>query len=370
MVAISPPAKVLVTGANGYLAVWVVKKYLEAGYSVRGTVRSLSKSAFLKDKFGHYGDRFELVVVEDITKDGAFDEAVRGVDAIAHTASPFHYNLKSPDDIIIPAVRGTTSILNSALKHRKTIKRFVLTSSIVAVCDASVQVAASFNESNWNDASVEAVNTKGSEAGPFVIYQASKTLAEKAAWDFVAAHKSEISWDLVALNPPWIFGPSLSPASTVDDINTSQREIYDTLTGARTAQLQGQGTWVHVAVVAEAHVRATHVAAAGGERIIVSSGPFFYQDFRKIFASIPSICKLEPDMMLMRETQVDAAAELGIPKVPRGEPGSTKDIPVTNILQTTKAENLLGLTQATPLKDLVAESAEDFKARGYPGFTA
>lgn len=67
---------------------------------------------------------------------------------------------------------------------------------------------------------------------------------------------------------------------------------------------------------------------------------------------------------------MDAAAELGIPKVPRGEPGSTKDIPVTNLLQTTKAEDLLGLIQVTPLKDIVAESVEDFKARGYPGFTA
>jgi nucleoside-diphosphate-sugar epimerase len=97
MVAISPPSKVLVTGANGYLATWVVKKYLEAGYSVRGTVRSLSKSAFLNDKFSDYGDRFELVVVEDITKDGAFDEAVKGVDAIAHTASPFHFRVTKPD---------------------------------------------------------------------------------------------------------------------------------------------------------------------------------------------------------------------------------------------------------------------------------
>jgi nucleoside-diphosphate-sugar epimerase len=97
MVAISSPAKVLVTGANGYLATWVVKKYLEAGYSVRGTVRSLSKSAFLKDQFAHYGDRFELVVVEDITKDGAFDEAVKDVDAIAHTASPFHFKATNPD---------------------------------------------------------------------------------------------------------------------------------------------------------------------------------------------------------------------------------------------------------------------------------
>jgi hypothetical protein len=97
MVAVSSPAKVLVTGANGYLAVWTVKKYLEAGYSVRGTVRSLTRSAFLKEQFAEYGERLELVVVEDITKDGAFDEAVRGVDAIAHTASPFHYNAIEPD---------------------------------------------------------------------------------------------------------------------------------------------------------------------------------------------------------------------------------------------------------------------------------
>ncbi len=97
MVAISAPAKVLVTGANGYLATWVVKKYLEVGYSVRGTVRSLSKSAFLNEKFAHHGDRFEPVIVEDITKDGAFDEAVKGVDVIAHTASPFHYKSTNPD---------------------------------------------------------------------------------------------------------------------------------------------------------------------------------------------------------------------------------------------------------------------------------
>jgi nucleoside-diphosphate-sugar epimerase len=97
MVAVYPPAKVLVTGANGYLATWVTKKYLEAGYSVRGTVRSLSKSAFLTNKFARHGDRFELVVVQDITKDGAFDEAVKGVDAIAHTASPFHYKSTDPD---------------------------------------------------------------------------------------------------------------------------------------------------------------------------------------------------------------------------------------------------------------------------------
>ncbi|KAI0245425.1 D-lactaldehyde dehydrogenase, partial [Lactifluus subvellereus] len=338
MVAVSSPAKVLVTGANGYLAVWVVKKYLEAGYSVRGTVRSLAKSAFLNDQFSHYGDRFELVAIEDITKDGAFDEAVRGIDAIAHTASPFHWKATHPDELIIPAVRGTTSILNSALKHGNTIKRFILTSSVAAVREETTTPRV-FNETNWNNAAVEAVNAKGSAAGPVVIYLASKTLAEKAAWEFVAAHRSEISWDLVAIHPPYIFGPSLTPAPTVDDINTSHREIYDTLSGARTgAQLRNQGNWVHLGVAAEAHVRATHAAAAGDERIIIRSGLFFYQDI------------------------LDAAADLGIQNVPRGHPGFVN-------LETTKAEELLGLTQVTSLRDLVRESVEDFRARGYPGFS-
>jgi hypothetical protein len=71
-----------------------------------------------------------------------------------------------------------------------------------------------------------------------------------------------------------------------------------------------------------------------------------------------------------RVKKVDAAADLGIPNVPRGEPGSTQDIPVLVTLESTKAEDLLGLTQVTPLKDMVAESVEDFRARGYPGFTA
>ena len=83
---------------------------------------------------------------------------------------------------------------------------------------------------------------------------------------------------------PRVLQPSLGPAPTVDDINVSQREIYDTLSGAKTmiSALQGgQGNWVHVAVAAEAHVRATRAVAAGGHRIIVRSGPFFYQDIRK-----------------------------------------------------------------------------------------
>jgi nucleoside-diphosphate-sugar epimerase len=98
--------------------------------------------------------------------------------------------------------------LNSALKNGSSLKRFILTSSAAAVRE-DTSVPRVFTESNWNNSAVEAVKTKGSAAGPVTIYLASKTLAEKVAWEFVAAYGSEISWDLVVLNPPWIFGVSL-----------------------------------------------------------------------------------------------------------------------------------------------------------------
>ncbi|KAF9230160.1 hypothetical protein BU15DRAFT_11814, partial [Melanogaster broomeanus] len=79
-----PPCKVLVSGATGYIAAWVVQALLERGYSVRGTARSVAKGEHLKKTFVSYGDKFEVVVVEDMAKDGAFDEAVKGVDAIEH----------------------------------------------------------------------------------------------------------------------------------------------------------------------------------------------------------------------------------------------------------------------------------------------
>jgi nucleoside-diphosphate-sugar epimerase len=117
MPTVSPPAKVLVSGANGFIAVWVIQTLLEKGYAVRGTVRSLEKGKYLKTLFEKYSDKFELVVVADITKvsgfclpisasitayhqEGAFDEAVKGVDAIEHTASPFHFNADDPEGYI------------------------------------------------------------------------------------------------------------------------------------------------------------------------------------------------------------------------------------------------------------------------------
>ena len=97
MPSVAPPAKVLVSGANGFIAIWLVKDLLDRGYSVRGTVRSEGKGTHLLNTFKKEVDegRLEVTVVPDITVPDAFKEAVVGVDAIEHTASPFHFNVSS-----------------------------------------------------------------------------------------------------------------------------------------------------------------------------------------------------------------------------------------------------------------------------------
>jgi uncharacterized protein YbjT (DUF2867 family) len=137
MPSISAPAKVLVTGANGYLATWMIRYLLERGYSVRGAVRSLAKAEHIQKMFRPYGSAFEIAVVSELTTEGAFDEAVKGVDAIAHTATPVTLPTGHPDgeylqhdsdighstyevlfsEIINPAVCGVRGILKSAFKH-------------------------------------------------------------------------------------------------------------------------------------------------------------------------------------------------------------------------------------------------------------
>ena len=107
MPAVQAPAKVLVTGANGYIAVWLVKDLLDHGYTVRGTVRTEQKTQHLRRIFSkEVGEgRLELVIVQNITSPGAFDEAVKGVDAIEHTASPFNLDADDPDGELLPVFK-------------------------------------------------------------------------------------------------------------------------------------------------------------------------------------------------------------------------------------------------------------------------
>ncbi|KAL5532147.1 hypothetical protein ACEPAF_5711 [Sanghuangporus sanghuang] len=344
MPAVPAPAKVLVSGANGYIAVWVVRTLLERGYTVRGTVRSESKTGYLKNLFKSEVEsgKLELIVVPDITKPGAFDEAVKDVDAVEHTASPFHFKANDPNELIEPAVKGTVGMLESALKFGGTrLKRVVVTSSCASVFDSNSRGL--INESSWNEASITLVKEKGSAAPNPEKYRASKTLAEKGAREFVSKNASSLSWDLVTLCPPFVFGPNINEISSAADLGTSQALFYEALLSkTKTPEdLKGvAGGWVDVRDVALGHARALEVPEAGGQRFILSSGMFVWQDW------------------------FDAANQLGIPDIPKGTPGAGKDHQYVFRYDSSKAQNVLGI-KFRDILTTTKETVEDFKKRGW-----
>ena len=152
---------------------------------------------------------------------------MKDADAVLHTASPFHYNAAEPKEIIEPAVLGTTSILESVRLHAPQVKRVVILSSIAAIMDGTLSVGPYHrSEKDWNITSVTNCETLGKDAHPGDKYLASKTLAERAAWEFVDKHKSELKFDVVAINPPFVHGPTLHEVTSPEKLNTSLFSLW------------------------------------------------------------------------------------------------------------------------------------------------
>ncbi|KAF8991953.1 D-lactaldehyde dehydrogenase [Cyathus striatus] len=295
MPAIPTESKVLVTGANGYIALWVVHLLLKKGYSVRVQVRTLDKGDYLRKLFSQYEAKLEIAIVDDITKEGAFDEAVRGIDAIAHMASPLPQDDPDlePDVYIVPAVKGTVGLLDSAKKQGKSVKRVVYTSSVAAVLSPTLNDADEFNiysPDDWNTESTELVKTEGKKASTNDKYRASKTLAERAAWNFVATFKSYITFDLVALHPPLVLGPSLQDIQTPDAFTSSMKTFYSVVLNPNSqlkeSTLRTSSCWVDVRDIAEAHIQALERSEAGGQRFLVNAGAFTWQEWLNLANTI------------------------------------------------------------------------------------
>ena len=139
---------------------------------------------------------------------------------IAHTASPFHTHGEDPNEYIVPAVQGTLSVLKSTLKYGTAVKRVIVTSTVGSIIELGPEPRV-FSEKDWNERSIREVNEKGSAAHPLDKYCASKTLAERAAWDFWNKHKSEVAWDVSVLNPPFVFGPVIHEVDKPENLNES-----------------------------------------------------------------------------------------------------------------------------------------------------
>lgn len=241
----------LVTGGSGFLGSWCVIELLRRGYRVRTTVRDLSREGALRAAIASAvdaGDRLS-VLAADLRSDDGWGRAVDGCDYVLHVASPFPpAQPKDPDELIVPAREGTLRVLKASLDAG--VQRIVVTSSIAAITGGLQPNSRPLTEDDWSDPD----NPK------LTPYARSKTIAERAAWDFVRERGE--TGRLAVVNPGAILGPVLS-----DDRSYSIEMIERLLKGMPGVPRIGFSV-VDVRDVVDLHIRAMTAPEAGGERLV------------------------------------------------------------------------------------------------------
>ncbi|KZL85897.1 nad dependent epimerase dehydratase [Colletotrichum incanum] len=277
------PQRILLTGANGFIAQHILAQFLAAGHSVRAVVRSESSASQLRKVFSSYlPSQLDTALVPDITTPGAFDQVLVSnppFDTVLHTASPFNFRKgNSNADFLDPAIKGTTEILHGVNRVAPTVKRIIVTSSMAAIIDIFKPPVSNppkiYDHRDWLKVSRQDAETT---ENPHLPYLASKTFAEKSAWAFVAENKP--SFDLVTINPPLVYGPlyDASAIKSPQDLNQSNYMLYGSffapgLTSASPIPPEFLHLYVDVRDVARAHLLAATTPAAGGNRFVVSPG--------------------------------------------------------------------------------------------------
>lgn len=250
---------VLVTGGTGFIGAHCILQLLGAGYDVRTTVRDLRREtdvrAMLKVGGADAGSRLSFVAA-DLEKDAGWPEAVAGCEYVLHVASPFPPTLpKHEDDLIVPARDGALRVLRAA--RDAGVRRLVLTSSFAAI--GYGQEPRTFDETDWT-------NLQGEGLTPYV---KSKTIAERAAWDWI--RKEGGAFELSVVNPVVVFGPALGA-----DYSTSILLVQRLMDGAMPGCPRLKFGSVDVRDVADLHLRAMTAAAAKGERFLAVAGDFLW----------------------------------------------------------------------------------------------
>ena len=252
---------VLVTGGSGFIASHTILQLLAAGYQVRTTVRNLAREddvrAMLKNGGVDAGSRLSFVAA-DLMTDGGWPAAVAGCEYVLHIASPFPSRMpKDENELIVPAREGALRVLRAA--RDAGVKRVVLTSSFAAVGYGHPEQHTVFTEQDWTD-------PKQPDVMP---YTKSKTLAERAAWEFIAREGEGL--ELAVVNPVGVFGPVLGP-----DYATSILLVEKMMDGALPGVPRMALGVVDVRDVADLHLRAMTNPAAKGERFLAVAGEFMW----------------------------------------------------------------------------------------------
>lgn len=249
---------VLVTGGSGFIASHCIAQLLAAGHRVRASLRSAAREAelraMLRQAGAEAGEELSFALA-DLQHDAGWAQAAAGCDYVLHVASPFPPDLpRHEDELIVPARDGALRVLRAA--REAGVRRVVLTSSFAAIGYGHPERATPYDETVWTDLS-----------GPVAAYPKSKTLAERAAWDFIEREGGGL--ELAAVNPVGVFGPVLGA-----DYSTSILLVQRLMQGALPGCPQLHFGVVDVRDVADLHLRAMTDPAASGERFLAVAGDF------------------------------------------------------------------------------------------------
>jgi len=251
---------ILITGATGYVAGWIVKKLLDEGMTVHAAVRDTENEDKLKylNQLAQQSSGTIKYFKSDLLESNSYKEAMEGCELVFHTASPFTLKVKDAQkQLVDPALRGTENVLNT-VDESPSVKRVVLTSSVVAIygdaIDLNLIPAKIFTENDWN-------NTSSVDHQP---YSYSKVLAEKRAWEI---QRKQDRWDLTVINPGFVMGPGINPNATSESFS-----FFRQLIGGQSKMGVPNLEFgvVDVRDLAEAHFNAGFMENAKGRHIITA----------------------------------------------------------------------------------------------------
>jgi nucleoside-diphosphate-sugar epimerase len=244
---------VLVTGGTGYIAGWCITDLLSRGYRVRTSVRNTAREAVVRSAVASVVDPEDRLsfAVADLTSPAGWDAAIDGIDYVLHVASPL-----SGDDMLTPAREGVRNVLSAATTAG--VKRVVMTSAANAASPSSYTEAGITDETLWTDP----------EDPTIIPYRRSKTVAEKAAWDFMASYDGPMT--LATVLPGAVFGPILSTDS-IGSVQIIERMLKGSMPGSPRIGLE----IVDVRDLVDVHIRAMTAPDAAGQRFL-ATGEFMW----------------------------------------------------------------------------------------------
>ncbi|THG00752.1 hypothetical protein TEA_025577 [Camellia sinensis var. sinensis] len=351
---------VCVTGASGYIASWLVKLLLLRGYTVKASVRNPNDPKKTEHLLALDGAKERLHLFQaDLLEEGSFDPIVDGCEGVFHTASPVHFSVSDPQvELIDPALKGTVNVLRSCAKI-PSIKRVVLTSSMVAVfCNRKMLTPGLQMDETWF-------------SDPLFCKE-SKTLAEEAAWKFAKENgidltvinpgwvigpllqptlnatvevvlnviNEEAAWkfakengiDLTVINPGWVIGPLLQPT-----LNATVEVVLNVINGAKSFP-NASYRWVDVRDVANAHIQAFEIPSASGRYCVVNRVAHFSE-------VVKILHELYPALDIPEKCENDAPFQMG------------------NVVVNEKAKGL-GI-EFTPLEVTLKDTVESLKEKNF-----